>query len=109
MVGTGANATTQCPLSSDQICLFSGANYTGTSWKWFAGMSFAAPYYKWLPACCRDTASSATNSDPGNRWAIWDDRGGLLNDTLLYKLPQGTSISNFSAGTTDRADYIGCY
>ena len=49
VVGTSASATTQCPLNSHSMCVFTGDSYTGSEWDFTPLVCFTPGYVKYLP------------------------------------------------------------
>jgi len=104
-MGSTASATTQCPLNSHALCLFTGDSYTGLEWNFAPRACYTIGYIKYLPSAFKDEVNSATNSDDSpNTWSLYNDRSGIYSDTLLVRLPYGSSISHLSSSNV--ADYI---
>lgn len=89
------------------MCLYSDSNFKGTQWNYTSSVCWPIGTVKYLPASFKDEANSATNSDQGNFWAIYNERSGVLSDTLIVRLSPGSSISQFNSLNT--ADYIKTY
>jgi hypothetical protein len=104
-VGPAASASCSGGTTTGPVCLYSGDNWTGTEWKWTPTMCFVVGYVKDLGSF-RDEADSASDRDPNNRWDIDNERGGVLPDTRLARIPDGGTALGFASNA---ADYLKTY